>query len=74
MNTIEAFGMVLRKYRLEAKLTQEQLAFACGLDRTYIGLLERSQRQPTISVVFKIAEVIGVAPHKIILEIEELLE
>lgn len=74
MDTVEVFSLVLKKYRLEAKLTQEELALSCGLDRTFIGLLERSERQPTISTIFKIAEVLGVAPHKIIIEMEELLK
>lgn len=73
MNTVEAFGEVLKKYRKKAKLSQEELALSCGLDRTYIGLLERSKRQPTLSTIFKIAEVVGVAPHVIIREVEVLI-
>ena len=44
MEIPKAFGEVLRKHR-KANLSQEQLALHCNLDRTYIGLLERAQRQ-----------------------------
>ena len=73
MNTIEAFGAVLKKYRKEANMTQEELALSCGLDRTYIGLLERAKRQPTISTIFVICKEIEIEPHKLIKEIERLV-
>lgn len=71
MEITEAFGIVLRKYRTEAGLSQEKLALMCNLDRTYIGLLERAQRQPSITTIFKICEVLELKPYKMILEIEE---
>ncbi|MGA3601242.1 helix-turn-helix domain-containing protein [Lysinibacillus agricola] len=72
MNISEAFGQVLRKYRTEAKLSQEQLALQCDLDRTYIGLLERAQRQPTITTIFIICDALKIKPHELIKEIESL--
>lgn len=48
MKILEArFGVVLTELRKRKKLSQEQLATDCGLDRTYISLLERGMRQPT---------------------------
>ena len=73
MNVIEAFGITLKKYRTEKNLSQEKLALNCNLDRTYIGLLERSQRQPTISTIFVLCEQLGVAPHEFIKEIEKMI-
>lgn len=72
MNVIEAFGIVLRKYRTEAKLSQEKLALKCNLDRTYIGMLERGERQPTISTLFSIAENLNVSPSNIVKEVEQI--
>jgi transcriptional regulator with XRE-family HTH domain len=40
-------------------LTQQQLADACGLDISYIGGIERGQRNPTLGVIHSIAEVLG---------------
>ncbi|RTQ92258.1 helix-turn-helix domain-containing protein [Lysinibacillus telephonicus] len=70
MELNEAFGYVLRKLRKDAQLSQEDLALRCDLDRTYIGLLERAQRQPTLSTIFKIANVLEIAPSDLIKQVE----
>ena len=51
---IEIFGKVLREMRDENQISQEKLAEYCDLDRTYISLLERGLRQPTITTIFKL--------------------
>ncbi|MCU4788066.1 helix-turn-helix domain-containing protein [Bacillus cereus] len=73
MEIPKAFGKVLRKHRKKANFSQEQLALQCNLDRTYIGLLERAQRQPSISTIFVICKVLNIAPHELIKEMEELI-
>lgn len=45
------FGQVLRRLRTEREISQSDLAFECGLDRTYISLLERGLRQPTLTTL-----------------------
>lgn len=69
-----AFGKVLRSHRKAKGLSQEQLAFQCNLDRTFIGLLERGQRQPTITTIFTISEQLDIVPHTLIKVVEELLK
>jgi transcriptional regulator with XRE-family HTH domain len=64
------FGKVLKELRLKKGLTQEELATDCNLDRTYISLLERGERQPTISTLFKIADALGVSASSIIKQLE----
>lgn len=61
-----AFGKVLREYRQRAGLSQEGLADAADLDRTFIGMLERGQRQPTLESLFRIADALGVSPQTLI--------
>lgn len=61
-----AFGQVLLECRLKSGLSQEKLALAASLDRTYISLLERGLRQPTLTTVFKIAEILEIAPATMI--------
>jgi len=50
-----AFGVTLRRQRARARLSQEKLAFESGLDRTYISLLERGIRNPTLTTVQRLA-------------------
>lgn len=54
------FGEAVRKARAAAALTQEELADQCGLDRSYIGGVERGERNPTLSVIEKIAKGLGI--------------
>ena len=60
------FGLVLRDLRRQKKLTQEQLADLSGRDRTYVSLLERGLRQPTIETLFAFAKALEMSPDKII--------
>src|SRR5262249_43957308 len=51
----------VRKLRQQRKLTQEQLAFASKIDLTYLGGIERGRRNPSLMVMARIAEALGVA-------------
>jgi transcriptional regulator with XRE-family HTH domain len=61
-----AFGKVLREYRERSTLSQEGLADAADLDRTFIGMLERGQRQPSLDSLFKIAAALQIAPSTLV--------
>ena len=67
---IKAFKEVLRELRVKNNLSQEKLAELCDLDRTYISLLERGLRQPTITTIFKLAEALNIDPSEFIKLIE----
>jgi transcriptional regulator with XRE-family HTH domain len=56
-----AFGVVLRELRIARELSQETLAFDAGLDRTYISLLERGQRSPTLTTLCSLAAALGLS-------------
>ncbi|AHW59579.1 XRE family transcriptional regulator [Draconibacterium orientale] len=70
---VEVFGKVLRELRTERGISQEKLAEYCDLDRTYISLLERGQRQPTISTLFKIANALRIKPSDLVKNVEREL-
>ena len=55
-----AFGNQIRVLRKKKNLSQEALALACDLDRTYIGGIERGERNPSLLNIFKIAKALGV--------------
>jgi transcriptional regulator with XRE-family HTH domain len=42
---------LIKTLRKEAGLTQEELAFKCGFNRTYISMIERSVRSPSIKTI-----------------------
>lgn len=52
---VEALGVEVKARRDELELTQEDLAVRCGLDRPYISLMEVGRKQPTLSVMFRLA-------------------
>ena len=49
------FGTLLRNARLAAGLSQEALAFEAGIDRTYVSMLERGVRVPTVATLLLLA-------------------
>ena len=57
-----AFGTVLRTARDAAGLSQEQLAEAADVDRTYLSLLERGLRQPTLHMLLRLACAVDMEP------------
>ena len=65
-----AFGIVLRQLREKRGLSQEALALQCGLDRTYVSLLERGLRQPSLKTVFALAESLNVKASRFVRDVE----
>lgn len=68
---VKVFGNVLREQRVKNNFTQEKLAEYCELDRTYVSLLERGLRQPTITTIFKIAKALNITPANLIQLVQE---
>lgn len=62
MSLRDVFARNLRKYRLEARLSQEALAHEAGVDRTYISALERSVYSASIDMIERLAAVLEVEP------------
>jgi len=68
-----AFGEVLRQIRKAHAVSQESLGFDSDLDRTYISLLERGLKSPTLRSLFAVAKVLEVRPSEILRRTEDLL-
>jgi transcriptional regulator with XRE-family HTH domain len=69
-----AFGEVLRELRQAKHFSQEALAQESDLDRTYISLLERGLRQPTLSTQIALARALNVSLVKLMQRVEDKLE
>ncbi len=58
----QVFGRNVRRLRESLRLTQEGLAEACELDRSYIGGVERGERNPALDAILRLATALNVAP------------
>ncbi len=63
-------GDELQKARIKAEMTQEELSFAAKVDRTYISQLENDKKSPTIEVLFRLCDALGVAASELIARVE----
>lgn len=64
------FGSVLKRYRSALNVSQEELAFRAGVDRTFISRLERGIRQPTITTLIGLGVALGVSAADLVRETE----
>lgn len=62
----QAFATTLRSLRADRKLSQERLAELSGVHINSIGLLERGQREPSLYMIFQLAEGLSMTPAKIV--------
>lgn len=60
-------GSNLRHIREKQKISQEELAALSGLNRAYIGYIEREERKPSLDTIEKIARVLDVEPYVLLL-------
>jgi transcriptional regulator with XRE-family HTH domain len=67
-------GDEIRKAREAVGLTQEQLAFDAKLHRTYISILERNLKSPTLDVLCRIAKVVKIPASTLVLRAEKDLK
>jgi transcriptional regulator with XRE-family HTH domain len=61
-----AFGKTVRAYRLRARCSQEELADRAAIHRTYIGGIERGERNPTLLMIHRLANALGVRPSQLL--------
>lgn len=63
-------GKELRKARVAAGLTQEELAYKAEISRNYVSLLELDEKSPTVQTLLRLCKALDVKPSKIIARIE----
>lgn len=70
-NIAEAFASAVERRRKAAKMSRQALAEAASLHQTYVGLLERGLRNPSLTSAKAIADALGVSLTSLIAEAED---
>jgi len=66
MSNIKRIGENVRLYRHRAGLSQEQLALQSGTNVSYLGQIERGEKNPTVKTLEKIASALGISLNELI--------
>ena len=69
-NARARFGEKLRSARQRVGLSQEALGALAGIHRTYIGAVERGERNPSLDNIYRLARTLGVEPAELMPELE----
>jgi transcriptional regulator with XRE-family HTH domain len=73
--TVElALGHEIKKGREALQKSQEDLAFEAGIHRTYVSMIERGKKSPTLAVIVKLANALHVKPSELLQRVEVELE
>lgn len=67
----EKYGSILKSYRIANNLSQEKLAFKTGLHRTYIGSVERGERNISLKNILIICDALNIQPSIFFKEFDE---
>lgn len=60
----------VRRIRVALSISQERLAFDAGVDRSYLGGMERGEANPTVDILERIAATLGVPMSELFAEID----
>ena len=65
-----ALGREIKKAREVLQQSQEALAFEAGIHRTYVSLIERGKKSPTLAVIVRLATALGIKPSELLRRVE----
>ena len=71
MDVVQLLGVNVRHHRNLRGMTQDQLAVAAGMERSYVSDLERGTRNPSVRALGRLAEALGVQPHRLLMPVED---
>ena len=66
------FGAAVRRAREQRGIAQNVIADAAGISVTYLSLVERGENTPTLTVVFRLCDALGVSPSDLLDELARL--
>lgn len=67
----ERFGAIIQRLRVERGWTLRKLSRRCGMNPTYLGVLEKGGNMPSLATVFELAEVFNVEAAELVREVEQ---
>ncbi|HUB73786.1 MAG TPA: helix-turn-helix transcriptional regulator [Solirubrobacteraceae bacterium] len=68
-----ALGQAIRKLRISTGLSQEAFAERCGLHRTYVGGIERGERNLSFANLLRVADALDLRPSELLVRYERCL-
>lgn len=68
---LKKFGDLVRKIRTMQGISQEELAEKCGLHRTYIGSVERGERNVSLQNILRIAKALNIKPTELLVGVDD---
>lgn len=74
MSIEKKIGLALRTYREEAELSQEQLSFKANLHRTYVGSVERGERNISLINIIALCKALNVKPSELFTIFDDLIK
>ena len=74
MLDLKIVGQVLKEYRESKCMTQEILSGLADIDRSHLSKIELGLRSPTITILYKIADTIGIKTSEILRTIEKEID
>ena len=70
----KAFGQAVRETRIEHGVSQEDLAYIAGIERSHMGKIERGETMPMIGIVVRIANGLQISSTVLMAQMERNLE
>ena len=64
------FGQRVRELRLKLEMSQESLANVFGLHRTYVGSIERGERNVSLENIVRLARALGTTPGNLLKDVQ----
>jgi transcriptional regulator with XRE-family HTH domain len=67
-------GREIKRVRESLQKSQEALAFDAGIHRTYVSLIERGRKSPTLTVIAKLAKALNIRPSELLRRVEDQVD
>lgn len=74
MTPEQAFGQALRELRTKRGHSQNSLAEACHLHRTYVGMVERGRYSPSLATIVALADALETTPDDLMRRMRKVLD